>query len=147
MIPDQFPGKTPVDDAGVKLSTAWTKWFAKVQNFFGVEKTFTPTFTGLTVVNGTGGATYAGTCTTVGRLVFVSVQISVTGTCTTAATAGTTRVTNLPLTVGAGGAVAAANGAGLGYGSGAVPAGGVALYAPTWAAYNGAVNLSGWYTI
>lgn len=54
------------------------------------QGTWTPTFTSLTVVNGTGGATYAGRYSRIGRTVFYTVVITCTGTATTASTAGTT---------------------------------------------------------
>ena len=64
------------------------------------EGTWTPTFTGLTVVDGTGGASYAGTYIRVGKVVCFTVVITVTGSCTTTAVAGNTFVNNLPFVVG-----------------------------------------------
>ena len=55
-----------------------------------VDGVWTPTFTGLTVVSGTGGAAYAGRYSRIGRTVFYTIKISCTGTATTASTAGTT---------------------------------------------------------
>jgi hypothetical protein len=57
-----------------------------------VNGTWTPTFTNLTVVNGTGGATYTGRYSRIGRTVFYTINIVCTGTATTAAT-GTTYCT------------------------------------------------------
>jgi hypothetical protein len=51
--------------------------------------TWTPTFTNLTVVNGTGGATYTGRYQRIGKVVFYTIQIVCTGTATTAATSST----------------------------------------------------------
>ena len=55
-----------------------------------IQGTWTPIFTNLTVVAGTGGATYAGRYSRLGRTVFYTVTITCTGTATTASTAGTT---------------------------------------------------------
>ena len=55
-----------------------------------IQGTWTPTFTNLTVVAGTGGATYTGRYSRIGRTVFYTVVITCTGTATTASTAGTT---------------------------------------------------------
>ena len=52
--------------------------------------TWVPLFTGLTVVNGTGGVTYDGQWTRIGNLVTFSVRIITSGNATTASTAGTT---------------------------------------------------------
>lgn len=109
------------------------------------EGTFTPAFTGLTVVNGTGGATYAGTYTKTGRKVSWSATITVTGTCTTASTAGTTFHT-LPFSVVTEGATGAVNrGSVASYGNGLVT--GSVHYCPTWSAVNNAIVLSGTYFV
>jgi len=54
------------------------------------QGTWTPTFTNLTVVNGTGGAVYAGRYSRIGRTVFYTVTITCTGTATTSSTANST---------------------------------------------------------
>ena len=54
------------------------------------QGTWTPTFTNLTVVNGTGGAVYAGRYSRIGRTVFYTVTITCTGTATTKSTANST---------------------------------------------------------
>jgi hypothetical protein len=104
-----------------------------------------PTFTSLTVTNGTGGATYSGKWTKLGDLIFWTVQITVTGTATTASTAGTTTINNLPYTSALAANCVAANGAGASYGVGLIPAASVNAYTPTWSAYNGSVTITGWY--
>jgi hypothetical protein len=61
--------------------------------------TWTPTFTGLTVVNGTGGATYAGKYHIEGNMFFWEVSITVTGSCTTSsAGGGATYFGGIPIT-------------------------------------------------
>lgn len=62
------------------------------------QDVWTPVFTNLTVVNGTGGATYTGRYSRIGRTVFYTVKVVCTGTATTASTAGTTYCT-LPIPV------------------------------------------------
>jgi hypothetical protein len=60
--------------------------------------TWTPTFTGLTVVPGTGAVTITGTIQVIGKMAFVGVAISNTGTCTTSSGGpGTTYINNLPV--------------------------------------------------
>lgn len=120
-----------------------------VDNYFTVQSsTWTPTFTNLTVVNGTGGATYSGAYTKYGTLVRWSVVISVTGTCTTASTAGATFIDNLPFTTGTGAAAfstceAVDGGTVASYGIGLVT--GVAAKTPSWAATNTQIVISGSY--
>jgi len=59
------------------------------------EGTWTPAFTSLTVV---GTATFVGTYTKVGRLLYWKAKVSTTGT--TASVAGTTFINNLPFALG-----------------------------------------------
>jgi hypothetical protein len=59
------------------------------------EGTWTPAFTSLTVV---GTATFEGTYTKVGRLLYWKAKVSTTGT--TASVAGTTFINNLPFPLG-----------------------------------------------
>lgn len=109
------------------------------------EGTWTPVFTGLTVVNGTGGATYTGTYTRVGRLVYFTATITVTGSCTTASVNGVT-YTSLPFTAvplaGSAG-VADANAAPLNVGLVA----GAVCYMPTWSARNVAIYIGGTFSV
>lgn len=108
--------------------------------------TWTPTFSNLTVVNGTGGASYSGTYTKLGRVVLWTALISVTGTCTTASTTNSTAITNLP-----GGAIGAqstlqvsdGNIANIGVGANYS---GTTCYMPGWTARNTNIIISGWYT-
>lgn len=88
-----------VSKSGSNLTDLVTRNHDNLQNISGsgtahvpnyTEGTWTPTFTSLTVVNGTGGATYAGRYTQIGRMLYFTVKISCTGTATTASTAGTT---------------------------------------------------------
>jgi hypothetical protein len=146
-IPNAPPIQTPVDVREknlTRLATPWSQWFARVQNFFGIESTFTPTLTGLTVVNGTGGATYSGTYTKIGRIVFWNVVIAVTGTCTTASSAGTTNISNLPINAAVNSTCQAADGTSANLGTGLVT--GTSAYLPTWTARNTNINISGWYS-
>lgn len=107
------------------------------------EGTWTPTPSGLTVVNGTGGVTYGGTYTKIGRLVFITIVIIPSGTATTAATAGATYFDGLPFAVAqiAGGAWSDGNASSLGTEIVALGR----LYAPTWSARNVQVYGSGTY--
>jgi hypothetical protein len=109
------------------------------------EGTWTPAFTNLTVVNGTGGATYTGTYTRVGRLVYFTATITVTGSCTTASVNGSTSVslpfTAVPLAGSVG--VADANAANLSNGLIA----GAVCYMPTWSARNVAIYVGGTFSV
>ena len=102
------------------------------------EGTFTPAFTSLTVVNGTGSATYTGRYTRIGNVVHWQAKIHVTGTCTTAAVAGSTSINNLPFSTTAdANALVSTTQAALSYviGDASVPPG-INAYLPTWAADN-----------
>lgn len=109
--------------------------------------TWTPSFTNLTVVNGSGGATYSGTYTQIGRFVFWTAQIDVTGTCTTASTANSTFISNIsalptPAIVTT---FTASDGEidNLGVGVLTTTRG----YTPTWAAFNGQIFITGHYSV
>jgi hypothetical protein len=106
--------------------------------------TFTPTANSLTVVNGTGGATYTGNWTKIGRMVFITIRISVTGTATTAATSSTYfSYTGPPaLTIPAVSMTANSATAAF-YGGG--PVGNGYMYVGTWSAVNNNIVISGWY--
>ncbi len=147
MIPNSPPIQTPVDvreKSLTRVAVPWSQWFTAVQNFFGIESTWVPSFTGLTVVNGTGGATYSGTYTQVGRIVFWNVVITVTGSCTTASTAGTTTINNLPVASGVTGTCAVVDDLTQSLGNGLVS--GSTVNTPTWTARNTSINISGWYS-
>jgi hypothetical protein len=109
------------------------------------EGTWTPTFSSLTV---TGSPTYSGRYTKIGRLVFVSWQITTGGTATTASVANTTAITNLPFTVAstAPGVMSVSSnnikniGVGMFYS-------GTTAYTPTWTSTTDVIYGSGCYTI
>lgn len=110
---------------------------------------FVPAPVGLTVVNGSGGATYSGTWSIRNRMVTVTFRVVTTGTCTTASTAGTTYFplpTNLPLPqVPATGGVTnelttASLGVGLAYINGR-------FFVPAWGAQTGNITMSMTYPI
>lgn len=108
------------------------------------EGTFIPVFTNLTVVNGTGGATYSGHYTKIGRLVFFRIQIAVTGTCTTESVANSTVADEVPF-VPAGAvplAVVDGNVANLGVG---LLSAARRVWTPTWSARNTNIFISSCY--
>jgi hypothetical protein len=112
------------------------------------EGTFTPAFVMLTVVNGTGGATYTGNWTRIGRLVCWQAFITVTGSCTVASTATQTYVYNLPFTVAApSGTFSVADSASISLGVGVYGQGLPYAFLPGFAARNSNVYMSGFYTI
>lgn len=113
---------------------------------------WTPNFAGLTVVNGTGGATYSGQWWREGAVIHWFAKIAVTGNCTTASAEGSTYINNLPFTPysavwqavdvvdqgslngGAGGII----------GKGWVRGGGVnQVHMPTWSARNCNITIHG----
>jgi hypothetical protein len=111
------------------------------------EGSFTPSFTNLTVVNGTGGATYSGYYKKIGNLVKWIATINVTGTATTAATTST-YISNLPISTASGNhgydsctvvniSTAVAIGTGVVIGTQAIM--------PAWAATNSVITISGSY--
>ena len=109
--------------------------------------TWTPTWTGLTVV---GVPTYAGRYTHIGSLVFWKVTITAGGANTTASTLNTTYIDNPPITIAYNNpslfvfdpTLGAALGQGICYVSGSGR-----LYTPTWTARNSSIEISGWYEI
>lgn len=111
------------------------------------QSTWTPTFTALTVVNGTGGATYTGRYSRIGRTVFYTVTITCTGTATTAATAGTTYCT-LPVDAVVDDTVTIANATtNLGIGNGYLDSTNDRCYPCTWAATGNKIIISGKYEV
>jgi hypothetical protein len=114
-------------------------------NYFNTGS-YTPTFTGLTVVNGTGGATYSGTWIKTGTRVFFTVKITVTGTCTTASTAGVTRF-DLPVVATNDGTCQAADSSLTVSGNGFISSGTQFSFLPAWAAINTNVIITGDYTV
>jgi hypothetical protein len=109
--------------------------------------TWTPTFTNLTVVNGTGGATYAGRYTQIGSIVYYTITITCTGTATTASTAGTTYCT-LPVAATYNDTCATANSAtNVGIGTGVLDATNDRCYPNTWTATGNTITISGKYEV
>jgi hypothetical protein len=129
--------KIPIADANGKLDG----WISGPYS----SGTWTPTFTNLTVVNGTGGATYSGSYIKIGKLVHWRVLVSVTGTCTTASTQGST-YHDLPVAQ-----VSSTASATVTVSDNSITAHNVGLiitskaYTPTWTALNGSKYISGWY--
>lgn len=116
-------------------------------NFAYTEGTWTPVFTGLTVVLGAGSVAYAGTYTRIGRVVQFVATITPSGGATTAAVAGTTFHT-LPIASGSSsaGSSSAVNGSTLAsYGNG-IPSTSVD-YVPTWPAVASQITIAGTYYI
>lgn len=114
--------------------------------------TWTPAPTNLTVVNGTGGASYTGRWAIRNRQVHFEIRIVVTGTCTTAATATTffgpmsSAVTGFPLPQhNATLSVAGEDGTSLGNGYVDYSTG--RFWMPTWSAKNADIVISGSYLI
>lgn len=112
-----------------------------------VDGTWTPTFTSLTVVNGTGSATYSGRYSRIGRTVSYTIKIVCTGTATTAATAGTTYCT-LPIAASQDDANAAVNtttkiAIGIGY----LDSTNDRCYPAGWSATGNTIVISGKYEV
>lgn len=107
------------------------------------EGIFTPVFSNLTVVNGTGGATFSGRYTAIGDLVTVSIRISTTGTCTTSS--GTNTYTNsLPFPAARGAISPVVNTSSMAYvGTGVIS--GVSMTLPAWTATSNQIDISGSY--
>ena len=109
--------------------------------------TWAPTFTNLTVVNGTGGATYAGRYQRIGSLVFYKISITCTGNATTASTAGTTYCT-LPIGATYDDSVDTVNSTTkLGIGSGVLDATNDRCYPASWTATGNTITISGKYEV
>lgn len=107
------------------------------------EGTWTPSFSSLTV---TGSPTYSGKYTKIGRVVYISWQITTGGSATTSSTANTTSITNLPYTVNTSGVMSVSSnnikniGVGMFYSS-------TTAYTPTWIATTDVIYGSGCYTV
>jgi hypothetical protein len=108
--------------------------------------TWVPSFTGLVVVNGTGGATYSGTYKKIGKTVYWTATITVTGTCTTQCNNGSTYINNLPFTPVFPSLVQVSITANNYVIGGASATNGYA-YPPSWGAVNSNIYLSGSYNI
>ena len=111
------------------------------------QGTWTPTFTNLTVVNGTGGATYSGRYSRIGRTVFYTIKIVCTGTATTASVAGTTYCT-LPIAATQDDTVDVADATTrLSVGSGYLDSTNDRCYPATWTATGNTIIISGKYEV
>jgi|JI10StandDraft_1071094.scaffolds.fasta_scaffold28310_4 hypothetical protein len=111
------------------------------------QGTWTPTFTNLTVVPGTGAASYAGRYSRIGRTVFFTVKISCTGTATTAATAGTTYC-DLPIAASQDDSVTTVNKTTLlGIGTGVLDSTNDRCYPSSWTATGNTIIISGKYEV
>ena len=112
-----------------------------------VHGTWTPTFTNLTVVNGTGAATYAGRYSRIGRTIFYTVKISCSGTATTSSTAGTTYC-DLPVAAAQDDTVTTSNKTTLlGIGTGLLDSTDDRCYPSSWVATGNTIIISGKYEV
>jgi len=112
-----------------------------------VQGTWTPTFTNLTVVNGTGAATYAGRYSRIGRTIFYTVKISCSGTATTESTAGTTYC-DLPVAAAQDDTVTTSNKTTLlGIGTGLLDSTNDRCYPSSWVATGDTIIISGKYEV
>jgi len=112
-----------------------------------IQGTWTPIFTNLTVVTGTGGATYAGRYSRLGRTVFYTVTITCTGTATTSSTAGTTYC-DLPVNPTQDDAVLIADKTtSLGLGTGYLDSTNNRCYPCSWTATGNTIIISGKYEV
>lgn len=109
--------------------------------------TWTPTFTNLTVVNGTGGATYSGRYYRLGATVFYTISIVCTGTATTASTAGSTYC-DLPIAASYNDCCNIANNTtNVTVGTGVLDATNDRCYPATWTATGNTITISGKYEV
>lgn len=112
-----------------------------------VQGTWSPTFINLTVVNGTGAATYAGRYSRIGRTIFYTVKISCSGTATTESTAGTTYC-DLPVAAAQDDTVTTSNKTTLlGIGTGLLDSTNDRCYPSSWVATGNTIIISGKYEV
>lgn len=112
------------------------------------NNTFTPTPTALTVVPGTGGVSYSGTWNRANGRVTFTIQITITGTCTTASTANTTYFSLASLPTPSNNDVVSVVAADVSnYGTGYISALSSRCYTPTWSAKNANIVISGSYAV
>ena len=110
------------------------------------QGTWTPFFTNLTIVNGTGAVTITGSFTRIGNVVLWQAAITTTGTATTSSTAGVTFINNLPFNALVINNCQASNGTSfLGLGTGHVV--GIKAYPPSWAATGNTIVITGTITL
>jgi len=119
--------------------------YTALQN--STQGTWTPTFTNLAVVPGTGAASYDGRYSRIGRTIFYRIKISCTGTATTASTAGLTYCT-LPVAASEDDTVTVSNkNTLLGIGVGFLDATNDRCYPTTWGATGNTIIISGKYEV
>lgn len=104
------------------------------------EGTWTPSFTNLTVV---GSPTYTGSYTKIGRMVYF--QIGISGATSTASTANSTYVSNLPFSANGISVCGATNGNVANYGTGYVAS--TYVYPPTWTTTGLSIAITGVYYV
>jgi hypothetical protein len=112
-------------------------------SYNGVQ-TWTPTFSNLTT-GGSGAVTISGSYFIIGKMIKFRVQIAVSGSATTASTAGSTMINNLPFQPVQNDTLTAVSGVVASGGVGLIQMGGQNAFTPTWAAYNGSFFISGQY--
>lgn len=119
----------------------------RVNRLEGVESinyssgTWVPAFTNLTVV---GTPTYTGRYTRIGKIVHFVVTI--TATTSTASTAGSTYLNNLPIAAAYASVCVACENTVVDRGNGYIDASNK-VYLPTWAASAYVITVSGWYEV
>lgn len=114
------------------------------------EGTWTPSFTSLSVVAGGGSVTYTGKYTKIGNTVYWNARINATGGATTASTAGTTFITNMPFDINASfdsNCVACTTGTVTSLGIGVGGPGADNMFTPTWAATTESILISGFFFV
>jgi hypothetical protein len=121
-----------------------------VADFFTVQSgSWTPAWTNLTVVLGAGTVAYDGRYIKIGQMVKWRVQVSTTGGATTASSAGSTNINNMPFNaaavVGRDTCTAVDGSTGASLGVGLKEVGNALCYTPTWAATSDVIVISGSY--
>ncbi len=111
------------------------------------QDTWTPAFTGLTVVEGAGSVAYSGQYTVIGNVVIWSARIQPSGGATTASVAGTTFINNMPYVIGAIESTCSAANSGTldSYGNGVGGSSTDNMFTPTWGAVSNGIIISGMY--
>jgi hypothetical protein len=134
---------TGAADGDIKVQGGITFGSGSKLSTYSESGTWTPAFTGLTLGAGT-APTYAGTYTRVGNLVYFIVTIT-PGTATTASTAATTYINNLPFTASKNSTLTVTNNVVGNIGVGYIGSGTTWAFTPTWGATSGVMTISGCY--